>query len=335
MKSLIGYIGIKTTNGPTVPPPSGIYINSLPGITTQMLDRIAEKEHGSFDGVWNDIQVIAAERFYADTIAALMNRFKLSQLTQFIQINPGVELPFNGITVDAPVVDELRGIKIAFNRRTPSFEAIQINTITVWSPIVREGVQVGILAANSSILWTTTVDLVQGENIVDVGESFINDSLFIGADISTGGSYDTRLEADAISCWCKTVFACHPINSCRPTITGARHDGTVLTNDGSKNHGVGFSATMICDYRALIEHNKPLFRASWLYLLGNQTSIEVLASSMVNQYTTTDREQFVALRDHYQVEYEKALDTLIKGIRVPDSCCIKCDPTIRRVSWRP
>jgi hypothetical protein len=335
MKSLIGYIGIKTTNGPATAPPSGIYINSLPGITTQMLDRISEKEHGSFNGVWNDIQVIAAERFYSDTIAALMNRFKLSQLTESVDVDPGVQLPPNGSTVDPLVVGELRGLKIAFNRRSPSFEAIHIQSIRIMSPGARAGVDVKILASTNQVLWTAKQNLVDGENIVDVDESFTNDSLFIGADFSTGGSYDSRLATATISCWCKTVLSCHPVNSCRPTISGAIHDGTVLTGDGNKNHGIGFSATMICDYKALIEHNKPLFRASWLYLLGNQTTIEVLASGQVNQYTTTDREQFVALRDHYQVEYEKALDTLIKGIRIPDSCCVKCDPTIRRVSWRP
>lgn len=75
MTCLNDYIGI--TDCGTVPA-SGLYINSLPGITIESMDKIATEDQLSYLGVWNDVQKEAAVRFKADFIAEVNKCFQIN-----------------------------------------------------------------------------------------------------------------------------------------------------------------------------------------------------------------------------------------------------------------
>lgn len=87
-------------------------------------------------------------------------------------------------------------------------------------------------------------------------------------------------------------------------------------------------------YENIICSNKKLFASAWMFLLGNQACIELLYSSQSNQHTTVDREKYQELKDHYQVEYEKQLKTMIDSLCI-ESKKVQQGGNPKRVVWLP
>jgi hypothetical protein len=55
-----------------VPPESGVYINSLPGVSIEAIDSTANAEQITYLNVWADVQTEAYDRFSLDFFNALM-----------------------------------------------------------------------------------------------------------------------------------------------------------------------------------------------------------------------------------------------------------------------
>lgn len=70
------FIGIKVcSTDPT--PESGLYINSLPGISLEMMDKSADQEQITYRGVWDDAQVEAGSSFGIDFFNELLKCFAI------------------------------------------------------------------------------------------------------------------------------------------------------------------------------------------------------------------------------------------------------------------
>lgn len=72
------YIGFIHCMGVYEQPESGLFINTLPGISLESIDKIADSEQITYRGVWNDAQLEAIPRFRLDFIADLTKCFELS-----------------------------------------------------------------------------------------------------------------------------------------------------------------------------------------------------------------------------------------------------------------
>lgn len=79
MSCWIDYIGIKTGApiGAYELPPSGLYINSLPGISLESISKISNADQENYLGAWADIQQEALSRFKVDFLTALRGCYKL------------------------------------------------------------------------------------------------------------------------------------------------------------------------------------------------------------------------------------------------------------------
>lgn len=75
MECLIDYIGLKVCGNETSG--SGQFINSLPGISLESIDKIADPEQITYKGVWTDVQTEAANRFYTDVVNELTKCYQL------------------------------------------------------------------------------------------------------------------------------------------------------------------------------------------------------------------------------------------------------------------
>lgn len=75
MDCLIDYIGVLVCG--TESSGSGQFINSLPGISLESIDKIADSEQITYKGVWDDVQAEAANRFYVDVINELTKCYEL------------------------------------------------------------------------------------------------------------------------------------------------------------------------------------------------------------------------------------------------------------------
>ena len=78
MDCLTDYIGFFNCAGQDEPP-SGMYINTLPGITLESVDKVATSEQITYLQVWADAQKEAAIRFLNDFKIELNKCFTLSR----------------------------------------------------------------------------------------------------------------------------------------------------------------------------------------------------------------------------------------------------------------
>lgn len=78
MDCLTDYVGILVCADADVPD-SGLYINSLPGISLESIVKIAVDDQATYLGVWADVQKAAQARFKVDFIAAITKCFRLSK----------------------------------------------------------------------------------------------------------------------------------------------------------------------------------------------------------------------------------------------------------------
>lgn len=80
MQCFLNHIGLSyCTRGVYDVPASGIYLNSLPGISIENIDKIADSEQVTYLGVWDDVQTTALGQFRLDIINKLRECFALDR----------------------------------------------------------------------------------------------------------------------------------------------------------------------------------------------------------------------------------------------------------------
>lgn len=70
MDCLIDYVGLKICADQT-PPDSGVYINTLPGISLESIDKTANEDQITYAGLWADVQAEAWILFQMDFVSAM------------------------------------------------------------------------------------------------------------------------------------------------------------------------------------------------------------------------------------------------------------------------
>ena len=78
MECFNNYIGLSLCAGAYEAPASGIYINSLPGLNIESIDKVADQEQINYLGVWADVQVNAVQQFRVDIIAEMQKCYQLN-----------------------------------------------------------------------------------------------------------------------------------------------------------------------------------------------------------------------------------------------------------------
>ena len=77
LECLTGYVGIMGCGGNA--PESGLYINSLPGITLEMVDKIATSEQVTYIGVWKEVEKRGLLKFRTAFMAALNKCYQINE----------------------------------------------------------------------------------------------------------------------------------------------------------------------------------------------------------------------------------------------------------------
>jgi hypothetical protein len=70
MNCLLNYVGIRSCG---TAPESGVFINQFPGMSTELMDKIASQDQVTFSQVWKDIQNSAYLRFKSVVQDALVS----------------------------------------------------------------------------------------------------------------------------------------------------------------------------------------------------------------------------------------------------------------------
>ena len=78
MQCFLNYIGLSQCAGVYQAPASGIYINSLPGMSLESIDKTANQEQLNYLGVWDDVQANALQQYRIDVIAEMNKCYQLN-----------------------------------------------------------------------------------------------------------------------------------------------------------------------------------------------------------------------------------------------------------------
>lgn len=79
LECLNDYIGLSyCSTGVYDAPASGIYLNAMPGLSIESIDKIADAEQVTYLGVWADVQTAAIPDYRSDVIAEIMKCYKIN-----------------------------------------------------------------------------------------------------------------------------------------------------------------------------------------------------------------------------------------------------------------
>ncbi len=336
---MIDYVGLKNCNLPV--PESGIYVNSLPGMTTEMVDKIASSEQINFVGVWKDIQDRAYLRLKNDVVNNMFQYVKFNsvvyQTRKLIKAYPTTFNVVNASPVYTGVYQMLPESKYSEYRLNQIYvysDRIITTTVNVWD--VNDG----------SVLFTKSIDLVVGLNTVDINQVFYLKwrimELFIGVDTSAFNSIETLND---FYYWYNSDLSCGMQNMPYSTLRGffqlypATYDTTkpMVYNNIIKTgigKGVCLNAEIRCSEDIFINDNKQLLVQAWQHVLAAELLLEKIyqnvGSNRLNFFTKGNLDQTKELQSLFEKRYTENLTRSLNAIPIQgESVCFSCEETFR------
>jgi hypothetical protein len=304
MDCLIDYIGLAGCGSTT--PASGLFINSLPGISLKSIAQLADEEQKTYIGVWNDVQLRAIKRLELNMVSALSKEYKIKKAKYSILTQPET-ISTTSQAYSVPT------IKLSSTCDSP-LGYHHIESITVRKVQPTAGVNVTVLDANdNTIIYNVTFNSNnQTVQTVNINQDFYQTDIYIKVITSLGLYYSDST---------------YPIYFNGGSIRFGTHNAGVFT-EGNVSFGFNLNYGLRCSLSNLACQSKDLFTLTLWYLLGSELMMERLISDRINKWTI-DKKQAEELKAYYDAESEKALNQAINSICFNDTdCCIFCDPPI-------
>jgi hypothetical protein len=331
---LTNYIGLKNCNLPE--PGSGDYINELPGMSTELVDKIANSEQINFAGVWVDVQKNAFRRLKDDTINLMYEYIKFnsiiyqtrrllkSQVNQLIQVDRSPV--YAGIYQQVP---ESRYAEYRLNGAwVYSYQAVS-TTFKVWD--VNDGTEIH----------TQSVALTVGLNYIEIGEvipmRYRIIELFMGIDTTNFDSIQTLNDyyywyTSDWACAAQSTFGYGAVRGVFMFYPATYNPNEDLQLSNIIKTGIGRGVTVDAEIRCSIDQflydNREFLKSSLLYLLGAEMLLHKLASPRLNFYTASNLEQTNETRKVFEGRYMSNLKRALNTIPLDgESICFTCDET--------
>lgn len=332
MTCLQDYIGLRGCGAAV--PPSGLYVNDLPGISLKQLVNLTNEEETTYVQLWDVIQNRAMNRFSLDVREAMGKYYKLNSLMQ--GVNLGNQVGTTGILPGPRPYVQNWGFTIELidnptYKYTPSpLASIHVQELRFYSDSVTSDVPFHIYDINTGVLlFFKLINLSVGWNVIPINTTFHNNyavnswSIFCSFCYDDYGNqyYDFDLPTN------HTLPEC-----CDIRIRGAKAEqyainATIQARNfeyTSNSYGLTGTFSIVCSWDAVICQNKTLFSRAFWYLCGIELLTEQLYSTKLNLFTTTNLQRAKELREEYQVEYAKSLEQVAGGFKLNCDCCIDC-----------
>lgn len=316
MNPLLDYVGIRSCG---IAPESGIFINQFPGMSTELMDKIASQDQVTFKQVWTDIQNSAYLRFRSIIQDALVtagsSRFdSVIYQTQkpFVQQWAKVE-PEPEAEIYRGVITSITGSK---------YLGLKVKKILVYNSSEFDVQYVDIKLVQTQdgkILWQESKTLTPGMNSILVNETFysdfnaINIALLVdctnlptlnGSFMDYGffgwGSFNDFCPSQ-FSSWVFPGYSIYPITAALDYVSG--NDW----NTDSTQSGVYWDAELIASLDAFISSQKEDLLDSWTNLLCKQTLWSKLSSNRVNWFTQSNQEITNANMATFETQFTDAI----------------------------
>lgn len=326
MTCLQDYIGLRGCGAAV--PPSGLYVNDLPGISLKQLVNLTNEEETTYVQLWDVIQKRAMNRFSLDVREAMGKYYKLNSLMQGVNLGSQIGSLVNGW----PEPLAMHGFTIELTESS-SYEYVPSPLASIHIQELRfyanasannQAFYIFDLNTNQTIWFSGSVNLSSGWNTIQVNQTFHNNynsnSFRIGCFYEDVG--DLNAHANFETPHNHTIPGC-----CDVRIKGGYAHSAIWDDNfvsTSNTYGLTGTFSIVCSWDAVICQNKTLFSRAFWYLCGIELLTEQLYSTKLNLFTTTNLQRAKELREEYQVEYAKSLEQVAGGFKLNCDCCIDC-----------
>ena len=331
MSCFTNYIGVKGCPG--AESESGLYINSLPGVTLQSIDMIANSEQITFLEVFKEVEARSSLKLTQDITNYLKKRYKLKTITQSINLGKR----FNPAVATTPSTTQYRGFSVDLGYvpngnqlAETQLQQINVQTLSLYADnIPTNPVLVEIINKETGeAMWSKYVTIAStGWQEIQVNQSFRTTALMCYYDANGLDSVSLPIPQAAYGlCQSCSMFIFGP--NCRAMLYGIESHSSdpTIYDQGWDTFGLTGVFSIGCSYEGIICDTKSNFADAYLYLLGTELMVETAYSDRLNEFTTVKRADAEELRAIFQVEYEKRLANALDGIEISlRNCCIECN----------
>lgn len=327
------HIGLKGCS--SVAPTSGIWVNQLPGLSSELADKIANSEQVTLNGVWTDVKTIAKQTLLNDIVNGL------SETINFHQIVYQTKRPRPSRTKETiPAFAEYRGILI--EAPESRYSQIRIKSLFVYSASV-----IDVLATvktwnvwDGSEIDSQDFTIAPGFNEIplnlDIDLTFSENSVFIGVDSSILDTIYFLQEIDQFwEFWggndCPysggyTGYTGQELRIGAAVMAFADEPDYETIHRQSRPAGVWAQVEIICSAEVFLCENMSSFTTAALYLLGWQLLMFKIASPRFNFFTTSREDTTEKLMSSYKEQYESNLKRILASIPTDGSgYCFSCE----------
>jgi len=301
-------------------PVSGLYVNSLPGISIKSIEILADAEQRTYLGVWDDVQVRADAWLESEALNLWNKKYKIHSVTENIDLGTVVDTATT--TANAP---EYRGLIFDLdhtlgesNYKRSVLQSHYFQLFRFYSPIVQAGTVIKLFDKDTNTqVDSFSKDVVIGWNTIQVNKFYSARRLFVGVDSTNISSVSLTIDENSTCC-----------DSCGAHIEGAKMtigaDTSTIT-EGENSFGLSVIYGVRCRYNNAICTNQDKFYLARWYKLGSELMLERLTSERRN-FLTIQREEAKQLKAMYDMDAMDALKNAVDGISLDESdCCLDCD----------
>ena len=306
---LTDYIGLRNVSDDSEAPTSGIYVNDLPGISSQHFSDIVNDELDGISAEWDKIEERSIRAFETDLRSRLKKYFTGYQL-----ISSGI----TGYVDDNTQANHGSGVYSGwlFDMYTfsPSLK-VEINDVRV-NLVSAQNFNVKIFDANTGLeLYTKAVVGVQGAQTIKINQSFAvyqHNKIFV--------CYDT---VSPYRVYQNPTFGAISAGSISTS-------STVLSDNlSSAETGLEVTYNIKCSIEEFVCHRLENFQEAYLYRIGLEFLKNSKYSDKINRWTLLDIETTNQLIEEFKMEYENLLESSLMDLKVPDDgICFICNKAI-------
>lgn len=345
MNCLTDYVGLKGCS--TGVPGSGLFVNSLPGISSEIFSKIATSDSATKKQKWSDIQTFAYQQLLTDVWRLFQNRYHIRSVARSINIGTSTDTSnpldaannYRGFGVDSDsgidsdyTRSHLLGISVdslqLFITDVPDDEI----TVSIWDLDTKE------------ILFTIDVNNeaypVEANKFNTIPVNMVFSSKRIGFGYASAQIDSVKLNLPSSitknlhACMCDWYgFDCNTYK-CPGRVFGLTTESDTdltITESDMDSFGLTGVINFVCSYENLICKMKMQFKEAWWYLLGWSTIEYEMKGSSVTHRNTVSKEDTKSDQDDLYKAYADKLSIAVNGINLDHSdICLECNGQIRK-----
>lgn len=329
MDCLKNYIGIRGTGNPVYENPgSGFYVNSLPGMMLNNIQKLTKtSDSEDFDQLWDDIQIRAIAAIESQFIAA-SNKYILHNLVKGVFELDYYRTPYQSIAATS----NLRGKIITL--QNSRFMALTLQKVRLYNAL-EDAVDTTLYVYDvydGKILYQKGITVNPGHNDIEISNTFLErhdrNKLFICYDatnldtIATVNStyYGDYTASSAVPYFYSTFFN---YQSAEIPIGQTINESNLVTS--SDGFGLSLEFTMGCSVKAFICSIKDQIKTPLWYQYGLEIISEKLNTTRINPYTAMNNKQAEGLFNLYSKMSSDSFSSVVENIVFPSDPCFECN----------